>query len=147
MVAAGPLEILVMGFAGEGLPDGVGVALEQIQKNGDVRIVEAYLVMKTGARTVRIEEVTDVMGLARGTTDLRVAVPGASLWMDQESIREVGHAMDPDSTALALVLEHHSARDVVTAFRELGGVVLTSTRLPTATDPGPAENTGPYSSR
>jgi uncharacterized membrane protein len=131
MVAAGPLEVLVMGFAGEGLPDGVGAALEQIQASGDVRIVEAFLVMKAGSAAVRVEEVTDLMGLAGTGSPFGGALPEASLWKDPESVREVGRAMPPDSTALALVLVHQAARDVVTAFRDLGGVVLTSTRLPT----------------
>jgi hypothetical protein len=131
MVAAGPVEILVMEFAGVGLPDGAGVALEQIQEHGDVRVVEAFLVLKAATGAVRIEEVTDVMRPSGATADIGLAVPSASLWLDHESVREVGQAMQPGSTALALVLVHHSARDVVTAFRKLGGVVLTSTRLPT----------------
>jgi hypothetical protein len=139
MAATGPLEILVMGFAGEGLPNGVGTALEHIQGSGDVRVVEAFLVMKTVTGALRIEEVTDVMGINGGTTDLNAVLPNASLWMDHESVQDVGGALEPGSTALALVLAHPSAPDVVTAFRDLGGIVLASTRLPTATDPSLAD--------
>jgi hypothetical protein len=135
MAATGPLEILVMGFAGEGLPNGVGAALEHIQDTGDVRVVEAFLVMKTGTGALRIEDVTDVMGINGGTADLNAVLPDASLWMDHESVQDVGRALEPGSTALALVLAHPSAPDVISAFREVGGVVLASTRLPTATDP------------
>jgi hypothetical protein len=135
MTSAGPLEVLVMGFSGAGLPAGAGAALERIQENDDVRVVEAFLVVKTGTGAVRIEEVTDLVGLPDVATDVRLAVPDASLWMDQDSAQEIVDAMDVDSTALALVLEHHSARDVVAAFRDMGGVVLASTRLPTAAGP------------
>jgi uncharacterized membrane protein len=135
MRSAGPLEVLVVGFPGEGLPDGVDAALERIQENDDVRVVEAFLVMKTATGAVRVEEVTDVVGLTEVATDVRLALPDASLWMDQGSAQEIADAMDNGSTALALVLEHHSARDVVTAFRSLGGLVLASTRLPTAAGP------------
>jgi len=135
MRPAGPLEVLVVEFPGEGLPEGVAAAVEQIQENDAVRVVEAFIVMKTGTGAVRIEEVTDFVGIAEVATDVRLAVPDASLWMDQGSAKEIADAMDNGSTALALVLEHHSARDVVTAFRSLGGVVLASTRLPTAAGP------------
>jgi hypothetical protein len=130
MVTAGPVEVLVMEFVGDGLPEGVGAALDTIQEHGDVRVVEAFLVMKASTGVVRLEEVTDVMGRA----DAALPVPGTSLWMDRDSVREVGQAMRSGSTALALVLVHHSARDVVTVFRDLGGVILTSTRLPTVAD-------------
>lgn len=130
MVASGPLEVLVMGFAGEGLPDGVGAAFDRIHEAGDIRIIEAFLIMKSGTGKVRGEEVTEIMGLPDVAAELKLVLPSASLWMDHDSMREVGEAMDKATTALALVLEHPSARDVVTAFREVGGVVLASTRLP-----------------
>jgi uncharacterized membrane protein len=137
MRSAGPLEVLVVSFPGEGLPEGVDAALERIQENDAVRVVEAFLVLKTGTGAVRIEEVTDVVGLAEVATDVRLALPDASLWLDQANAQEIADALDNGSTALALVLEHHSARDVVTAFRSLGGLVLASTRLPTAAGPTP----------
>ena len=140
MRSAGPLEVLVMEFAGEGLPDGAGAALEWIQENDDVRIVEAYLVMKTGTGAVHAEEVTDLVGLDAIGTGLGLGLPDVSLWMDQDTVTEVGDAMGNGRTALALVLEHHSARDVLTAFRDLGGRVLATTRLPTVAGQTPVSN-------
>jgi uncharacterized membrane protein len=142
MVSTGPLEVLVMSFAGEGLPDGLDAALDRIQENDSVRVVEAFLIVKTDAGEIRIEEVTDVVDLAGVATDIGLAVPDASLWLDKDSASELGDAMENGSTALALVLEHHTAPDVVAVFQDIGGVVLASTRLPTAGPPRRAAQGG-----
>jgi hypothetical protein len=129
VAGTGPLEILVVGFGGQGLPDGVGDAVQRIQDSGDVRVVEAFLITKTATGAVRSEEATDLIGLA----DVLGEAPDSrhgSFWMDQDSLTEVAGSMERDSTALALVLVHRTARDVVTAFRDVGAAVLVSTRLP-----------------
>jgi hypothetical protein len=131
MTAKGPLELLVVGFPGEGLPTGAGFALGRIHEGGDVRIVEAILIMKSESGLVRSEEVTDVVGLATVAADDDLTGPGTNL-IDAEGVAEVSEAMDNDSTALALVLEHPWARDVVSDFQGVGGVVLASTRMPEA---------------
>ncbi|HEU4425235.1 MAG TPA: DUF6325 family protein [Pilimelia sp.] len=131
MAATGPLEFLVVGFPGAGLPVGAGSALERIHEAGNVRVIEAILIVKSDAGVVRSEEVTDVVGLATVATDDPPSDEGMSL-IDRESIADVGEAMDNNSTALALVLEHHRAHDVISDFRGIGGIVLASTRMPGA---------------
>jgi hypothetical protein len=128
MAATGPLEFLVVGFPGEGLPEGAGSALERIDDHDDIRIIEAMLIMKDGSGSVRTELVTDVVGLASVPAVYELADPGRSL-LDADSIAEIGEAMANDSTALALVLEHPWVRDVVSGFRDAGGSVLASTRM------------------
>lgn len=136
MTTMGPLEFLAMGFPGEALPAGVGTALERIQDRGEVHVVEALLITKNDAGAVRSEEITDVVGIA---DDVRTFSPeGAENGLiDAEGVADIAAAMDCDSTALALLIEHHFARDVVAAFRGLGGTVLASTRLPETPAPEP----------
>ena len=128
MAATGPLEFLVVGFPGEGLPEGAGSALERIDGEGDIRIIEVMLIMKSGSGSVRTELVTDVVGLTSVPAVYELVDPGRSL-LDADSVAEVSEAMANESTALALVLEHPWARDVVSGFREVGGTVLASTRM------------------
>lgn len=131
MAATGPLEFLVLGFPGAGLPAGAGSALERIHEAGDVRVIEAILIVKSDAGVVRDEEVTDVVGLATTTNDDPPSDAGTTL-IDEESVADVGKVMDNDSTALALVLEHRHTHDVISDFRGIGGIVLASTRMPEA---------------
>jgi hypothetical protein len=132
MAARGPLEVLVMAFPGEGLPDGAGSALEQIQEDGSIRVIEALLIVKSSPGTVRSEEVTDLMAVADLATDYGADVPTGGL-VSAEDIDDIGAAMQMDTTALALVLEHRWARDFMTAFHDVGGVVLASSMVPDAT--------------
>jgi hypothetical protein len=129
MAPVGPLEFLAVAFSGEGLPEGSGAALERIHEAGDVRTVEATLIIKSDLGEVRTEDFTEVAGLATVPADDDAADVGTSLF-DPADIRAVGAAMADDSTALALLLEHRGARDVVSVFLDIGGVVLASTRLP-----------------
>jgi uncharacterized membrane protein len=129
MMLTGPLELLVVGFPGEGLPDGAGTVIEGLNAAGDVRIIEAILIMKSDAGEVRSEEVTDVVGLNGVVLDPAVAEHDPNV-IDAEGVEEVGEAMANDSTALALLLEHQWAPDVVSAFQGVGGTVLASTRMP-----------------
>jgi uncharacterized membrane protein len=130
----GPLEVLVLGFPSEGLPDAAGVALQQIQDTGDVRVVEAALVVKTGPEAVHSEEVTDLAAAGELAAEYGLAAPDSGL-MAPDCIAEIAAAMQVDTTALALVLEHRWAQDVVGAFHGVGAIVLASARVPWPTAP------------
>jgi hypothetical protein len=129
MKPVGPLEFLAVAFPGEGLPEGSGAALERIHEAGDVRTVEAMLIIKSNSGVVRTEDFTEVAGLATipandDAPDVRTSL------VDPADVTAVSAAMPDDSTVLALLFEHRRAQDVVSVFRDIGGVVLASTRLP-----------------
>jgi len=129
----GPLEFLVVGFPGGGLPEGVGAALERINEVGEVRTVEAILIIKSDSGVVRTEDFTEIAGLEAVRAIGDVPDIGTGL-IDPADVAEVGVAMEDDSTALALLFEHQWTQDVVSAFRGVGGVVLASTRMPDTGD-------------
>jgi Family of unknown function (DUF6325) len=133
MAATGPLEVLVMGFPGEGLPDGAGAVLERIQEDGEVRVVEALMIVKAAPGLVRSEEVTDLVAVADATPDHGPAEPPEAGLVPPDRVEEIGAAMRVDTTALALVLEHCRAPDIVAAFGAVGGVMLASSVVPEAT--------------
>jgi hypothetical protein len=128
MKPVGPLEFLAVAFPGEGLPEGSGAALERIHEAGDVRTVEAMLIIKSSG-VVRTEDFTEVAGLATVPANDDAPDVRTSL-VDPADVTAVSAAMPDDSTVLALLFEHRRAQDVVSVFRDIGGVVLASTRLP-----------------
>jgi len=124
----GPLEILVLGFPGDSLPDDFGAALERIQRAGDVRVVEALLITRLGPETVRSEDVTDLLGLADLAAAYGLPVPPGGL-LAPGDINEITAGVQVDTTAVALLLEHRWAGEIVAAFRQVGGVVLASAQV------------------
>jgi hypothetical protein len=128
MKPVGPLEFLAVAFPGEGLPEGSGAALERIHEAGDVRTVEAMLIIKSSG-VIRTEDFTEVAGLATVPANDDAPDVRTSL-VDPADVTAVSAAMPDDSTVLALLFEHRRAQDVVSVFRDIGGVVLASTRLP-----------------
>src|SRR5690348_11603147 len=60
MTGRGPLEYLVVQFAGDELPAGAARTLEEIHSRDDVRILEAMLILRGPAGAVRCEDFTDV---------------------------------------------------------------------------------------
>lgn len=128
MKPVGPLEFLAVAFPGEGLPEGSGAALERIHEAGDVRTVEAMLIIKSSG-VVRTEDFTEVAGLATVPANDDAPDVRTSL-VDPADVTAVSAAMPDDSTVLALLFEHRRAQDVVSVFRDIGGIVLASTRLP-----------------
>jgi uncharacterized membrane protein len=129
MAGIGPLEFLVVAFPGEDLPDRVAAVLRAVEVGGDVRIVDALVVVKTYHGRISDHELTDLDALASVAAEYGLADLGTSL-IDAADVDEIGQVIDAGTVALALLIEHTWARETVAAVRELGGELVAAVRIP-----------------
>jgi uncharacterized membrane protein len=127
----GPLEFLVMAFPGEELSDRVANALRTVEVGGDVRIVDAIVVLKDATGDVRSVELTEVAALSGVAAEYGLA-DAPSCLVDDEDVREVGEVLHPGSHAVALLVEHVWARETAEAAWSAGGSLMASVRIPDA---------------
>ena len=111
----GPLELVVLACPGPGLAGGVRGALDRAQRAGDVRIVDALLVVKDADGKVAATELSDVAELREVAEAYELGDRDTAGLIDTGNADEVGTLMPPDSTALALLVERRWARDVAEA--------------------------------
>ena len=137
-MAPGPMELFLLAFPGTQSQPRVVAALDRAQTLSDVRVVDALIVTKSSDGAVDAAELSDVDELAdlaaslgldrsrgtRGERDLDGASAldaEAPAGIDAEDAEEIGAAMEQDSTALALLIEHGWARELTDAVREVDG--------------------------
>jgi uncharacterized membrane protein len=129
-VALGPLELMVLAFPEPRLVDGARAAFELVERAGDMRIADALVVSKDKAGTVTSAELADVVALREVSAAYRLAERSAAGLIDIEDVNEVGGQLDPDTTALTLLVEHVWVRDLAEAAVAAGGVLVASVPVP-----------------
>lgn len=127
--AIGPLEFLVVAFPAGGVSDRVAQALRKVEVSGDVRIVDAVVVVKDRDGRVRGEELVDVEELAPIAAEYGLGETRISL-VDAEDVEEVGEVLAPGSVGLAILVEHAWARETADAVRGCGGALMAAIRIP-----------------
>ena len=127
----GPLEFLVIAFPGEELSDLAAHALRAVEVGGDVRIVDALVIVKQGDGAVRCEELGDVAALAAVAAEYGLHDVPLNL-VDAEDVEEVGAVLAPSSHAFALLVEHVWARETAEAAQAAGGALMATVRVPEA---------------
>jgi uncharacterized membrane protein len=127
-VERGPLEVLVVAFPGEQVPDGVEVAISAMKEVGDIRVISGMTVTRPldgppeVTQIASFQDVGDVVADIVGHT--AVGFPNA------DAIDEVVTTIEPGSTALLLVVEHVWAVGVAAEIRATGGRLVDAVRLP-----------------
>jgi hypothetical protein len=129
MVSLGPLEFFVVAFPGEHLPAGAGAALRKVEVSGDVRIIDALVVVRRIGGAVQSAEVTEVAELVEVAADYGLADLGLSL-IDVADAWEIARALPAGTTAIALLVEHVWARETAETIAALGGAVRAALRVP-----------------
>jgi hypothetical protein len=124
----GPVDVLIVGFAGAE-PDGsIADAIAQLVADGTIRVLDLMLVYKDDAGEVTVAEVTDIDG--DGVNDLVVLrgdIPGLLTDADARSaVEEL-----PNGTAVAMIAwENTWAIRATMAMRRKGAVLLGFQRIP-----------------
>jgi uncharacterized membrane protein len=127
-VERGPLEVLVVSFPGEEVPEGVDVALTAMKEVGDIRVISGMTVVRPldgppeVTQIASFQDVGDIVADIVGHT--AVGVPNAA------AIDEVVATLEPGSTAQLLVIEHVWAVGVAAEVRAAGGRLVDAVRLP-----------------
>ncbi|MCU0284306.1 MAG: DUF6325 family protein [Candidatus Nanopelagicales bacterium] len=124
--AIGPVDIALILFEGNEFNGDVAPAIAELQANGTVRIIDLAFVTKDAEGNVGWVEASDsavaeaFAGLAEDELDL----------LNEEDLAGFADALEPNSSALAIVWENSWAARLGAALRGSGGEVVAYVRIP-----------------
>ncbi|MEN2738786.1 DUF6325 family protein [Microbacterium sp. X-17] len=122
----GPVELYLVGFAGDRPDPGAITALLELVESGVVRLLDFVLVTKDLAGDVILTEIEDDEdGFGFG----ELVLDGAGL-TGEEDVAELAELVEPGSSAAVIALELVFARTLATRLAAGGGVVLATERIP-----------------
>ena len=130
-VTLGPIEMVVIGFPGSRFTGDIRPRIMDLVDNGVVNIVDALFVRKDS------EGLVDFVELQELSDDADAVMLGAAIasqldLLSDEDIEELAEALQPGSSALAIVFEHTWIRPVRDAVVASGGVLLADIHIPAA---------------
>ena len=124
----GPVDLAVIGFAGELRQGGVRQAIADAVDRGAVRVLDVLLVRKDADGKVLMfdaessGESDELLGFPTELPDL----------VGEEDARAIADEMPLDSTVLVIAWENSWAAQIAASIDELGGQVLVMERIPSA---------------
>lgn len=124
----GPIELLVLGFPGNRFTGGIIPEIERLVETGTIAVVDALLIHKDGDGDVTFVELEsddadDAVGrLSRLVGDLDL--------LGDEDVEAFAAALEPNSSAAALVFEHTWAKPLRDEIVASDGLLLTNVRIP-----------------
>jgi hypothetical protein len=123
----GPVEFLLLGFAGNRFNGGIAPALADLVGDGLVRLLDVAVVMKDADGEVLILETGE---LPTDVADAVRQIAGADRGLlSEEDLLEVAGTLAPETTVAALLVEHLWAARFAGAVRAAGGELLSAHRI------------------
>ena len=125
----GPIEVIVAGFPGNRFNGKIMPALQSLVDRDIVSVVDGLLIMKDGDGVVTFVELEEI-----DANDDAAALAGLLDQTDgllsDEDVEELAMALEPNSSAAALVLEHTWAKPLRDAIVDSDGVLIANFRVP-----------------
>jgi acyl CoA:acetate/3-ketoacid CoA transferase alpha subunit len=124
----GPVDLAVIGFAGELRQGGIRKAVADAVDNGSVRVLDILVVRKDPDGRVFMYDAedagenTELLGFPTVLPDL----------VGEDDARAIAAEMAPDTTVLVIAWENTWAARIAETVRELDGQVLVMERIPAA---------------
>ena len=123
----GPVDVAVIGFAGDAFSGEIAPALRDLADAGTVRIIDLAFVRKAADGTTATVEVTD--------TDVAAAFGGARRpsrhdLLNDDDLMSIAESLDPATAALVIVWENRWAARFAQAVRHANGVLVSQDRIP-----------------
>lgn len=128
-VPLAPIELLVVGFPDNQFTGGILPELESLVENGVITVVDALLIVKDEDGTVDFLEV-DQIDTDEGIAALRRLLDEGNGLLSDEDVEEFAAALDPGSSAAALVFEHTWFKPLRDEILDSGGILLANMRVP-----------------
>jgi len=123
----GTVEMVVIEFPHDGVPDVFRDALNDLVRRPMVRLIDLVSVRRPVSGELEVAEAADV-GERLGLEGLDLVGGGL---VGQEDIDEVVESLQPGTSALLMVFEHLWSKGLSDAIRSTGGLVLGTERIPT----------------
>ena len=125
-MSTGPIEVLVLGFAGNQFSGEILPELANLVDSGQIAILDLEFVAKTVDGDVVTLEAADME--EGGWAELAVVPDGD--YVDNDDFQDVADMLEPGNSAAVLVFEHLWAKNLVSALAGAGGVLLFNARIP-----------------
>ncbi len=122
----GPVELYVVGFAGDRPDDGTLQAIGELIEGGEIRLLDLLVVSRheDGAVFVtEFEDVSDAYGFGA------VELEAVGLVADEDA-KELAESIEPGHSGAILAIELLWAKRLASRFASSGGIVLQTERIP-----------------
>ena len=115
----GPVEFIVVGFAGNRFTGEIAAELQALRDQGLVRILDLAVVSKDGGGNVSILEMQELSPeVAAAFVKLEGSISGL---LSEADLDEIAEDLEPNSTAAAMLFEHVWASRFASAVRAANG--------------------------
>jgi hypothetical protein len=127
----GPVDYVVVAFpAGQADFSGeMASELRVLMDSNTVRVLDLVLITRDVDGAVEASELRDADDSEVG--QLRAAEADLAVLLAESDVKEIGRELEPDSSAVVLVLENTWAAPFGAAVRHSGGQLVASGRIPT----------------
>src|SRR5215470_1499474 len=121
----GPIDFVLLEFAGDKLTGEPAEALADLIERGVVRLYDLMVVSKELDGTVRELEISE-----SSAGGFNVFAGARSGLLGDDDVSEAASAMEPGTVAALIIYENAWAIPFVAAVRDGGGELIASTRIP-----------------
>ena len=128
MAEVGPVEYVALAFPGNKFKGDIIPALQELVDAGTIRIIDLAFVIKDADGNVlamELEEMDSEAGKAFATLQHEVGD-----LINEVDLKEIGSALEPNSSAAILVWEDAWASKFTNAVRDAGGVLIDRQTVP-----------------
>lgn len=125
----GPIEVVVFGFPDNQFTGGILPSLERLVDTGTISIVDALFIMKDASGDVAFYEI-DQLDENEDAAALRAFVGSTLDLLSDEDAEEFAAALEPNSSAAALVFEHTWFKPLRDEIFDSGGYLIANMRIP-----------------
>jgi Family of unknown function (DUF6325) len=124
----GPVDYAIVAFPGNKFRGEIAPALADLVDAGTIRLIDVAFVGKNPDGETVAFELTELDPDVQEALDrLGIEVQGL---LNEDDLQAAADELEPNSSAALLVWENVWAREVATAMRNAGGVLLAFERLP-----------------
>lgn len=124
----GPVDWLVVEFPGSRFKGEIAPALNDLVERGIIRVLDLLLLRKDEDGAIEAYELSDLDETEVG--GLRSYEAELAMLLSAEDIESLAAAVEPGSTAAALVWENTWAAPFASAVRRAGGQLVANGRIP-----------------
>ncbi len=124
----GAVEIVAVGFPTKTVPEAIRSALVNVLSTGAVTLLDLAVIRRSTAGDIEVLEIEN-MGDDFDVTDLTATASGLA---SEEDLDVIAASVAPGDSALVLTVEHTWARELTSAARSAGAVLLAREYIPPA---------------
>lgn len=126
MIKIGPVEYILVGFAGNEFNGDIAPAIAELAANGIVRVLDLVFISKNADGDVTSFEYDD-----NPLTEAFAEIDGdADGFLDEDDILAAAADLEPESSALLIVWEDLWATRLADAIVASGGELISGSRVP-----------------